>query len=183
MGKSVTPTFRIEVKDNVSPHRWIPLTWRGRASARKLLDWVHNYNRSHRLSGCNFHITEAYRKSGNLKPDEIVFVTEARIIRQATGEIEHTYILHEDGTGSASTDAPDAPLKVKDVKKLLPEVPIEINGKTFTGQVKGRKEPFASVHVYGISVEFSWEAVTRAVNSGNPLLSGIQFSTLGTVVM
>ena len=61
-------------------------------------------------------------------------------------------------------------MNIEQVKKSLPDVRVHVLGTTITAQVSGRKQPYATVSVPTqqgpLNVQFSWEAVTRAVNSG-----------------
>ena len=107
MGKSYTPTYRIEVKENVSGETWKPMAWRGKATPMLLLNWVNRYNNS-LLFGNNHHITKMYREQGVLSDKESVHVIEARVIRQSTNEVEHHYYLSDYfGGGAATSVAPE----------------------------------------------------------------------------
>ena len=59
------------------------------------------------------------------------------------------------------------------VRDELPEVLIEVQGVVSAGQVSGRFERYAHVsflyHGYGFCAEWSWEAVVRALETGEPL--------------
>ena len=171
MGKSYTPTYRIEVKDNTNGDKWLQMAWRGRASGCLLLSWVHKYNQSHKSYGVNFHITQFLRDQGKLGQDAFPVVTEARIIRQATNEVEYTYNLSEDGTGSARWGSPEVPFTVKSVKEFLPQITVDVNGEVMIAEVAGRKNDFATIYYANTQkVEASWEAVKRAANTGNPII-------------
>ena len=73
-------------------------------------------------------------------------------------------------------------MTISDVKRDLPMVKVRMNNRLYWAKVTGRLNQFASVSPYqlidnkklvttimGPIVVFSWEAVTRAVNSGKPL--------------
>lgn len=75
-------------------------------------------------------------------------------------------------------------MTVADVKRELPDVPVKIGRKVYSARLSGRLNQFATVtlsyihhsgpqeHLRGqpwMDWQFSWEAVTRAVNTGNPL--------------
>jgi hypothetical protein len=62
-------------------------------------------------------------------------------------------------------------LTVNDVKQDLPNIPVLIKGIEYTGCVRGRfnKYPVVYVHILTRSAEFTWEAVQRAYNTGEPL--------------
>lgn len=75
-------------------------------------------------------------------------------------------------------------MTVTDVKRELPDVPVKIGRKRFMARLSGRLNSFATVTVSYIvhgaprhylrgrpwfDAQFSWEAVTRAVNTGKPL--------------
>ena len=56
---------------------------------------------------------------------------------------------------------------VETVKELLPDVPIIFRGELHRAAVRGRRLPFAAVHIdsLGVSMEFAWETIARALNS------------------
>jgi len=53
---------------------------------------------------------------------------------------------------------------VDEVKEKLPNVRVNVSGKITVGRVMGRKNRYATVHTSKGSFEYSWIAVTRAVN-------------------
>lgn len=66
------------------------------------------------------------------------------------------------------------------VKAALPDVAVRIGQKEYRGQVSGRKNTFASVHVQGdklrgikfpwnMTIEYSWPAIVRSINTNTPL--------------
>lgn len=66
------------------------------------------------------------------------------------------------------------PLTVNEVKAQLPDVKVAIDGRVYTGRVTGRAMPFATVTithpVFGEHhIQYSWQAIKRAVNSDTPL--------------
>ena len=67
-------------------------------------------------------------------------------------------------------------MTINETKDFLPKVKVSINGKIFEATTSGRENGFCAVTVYkpfpGIpwqSWEYSWEAVTRAVNNKTTL--------------
>ena len=55
------------------------------------------------------------------------------------------------------------------VKEHLPNVKVKIGGKIYTGHVRGRKNPYASVCVGGECHEVSWDTVARCVTNKTPV--------------
>lgn len=62
------------------------------------------------------------------------------------------------------------------VRETLPYVSVRINGRNVIGRVSGRKNRFASVSLgYSTALQqfvdrtYSWEAVARSLNTGEPL--------------
>lgn len=67
-------------------------------------------------------------------------------------------------------------LTIADVKRDLPDVPATWRGKPYRGKLTGRRCEFPEVTVFvkcgGRDYQtcpFSWDTVTRAINSGRPL--------------
>ena len=63
-------------------------------------------------------------------------------------------------------------LTIEEVKEQLPPVDVRYQGKIMQAMVRGRLNRFASVSLWpshDVSFEYSWEAVHRAVITGNPL--------------
>jgi hypothetical protein len=56
------------------------------------------------------------------------------------------------------------------VKDLLPPVRIRLGTQAHTGQITGRRLPYAMVYVGETGYPFSWHTVTRALNTGRALL-------------
>lgn len=67
------------------------------------------------------------------------------------------------------------------VKAALPDVAVRIGTKEYRGQVSGRENTFASVHVqddklrgikftWTMTIEYSWPAIVRSINTNTPLL-------------
>lgn len=56
-------------------------------------------------------------------------------------------------------------MTIEEIKKILPNVQIEVNGKIFTGNILGRKLDYAKVYVPELFLiyEFSWESVAKSV--------------------
>ena len=79
----------------------------------------------------------------------------------------------------------DTPMTIADVKRDLPMVKIKFNGKLFWGKVTGRLNQFATVSpfilidnrsnlvktIMGPCYTYSWDAVTRSINTGKPLIT------------
>lgn len=75
------------------------------------------------------------------------------------------------------------PLSVADVKRELPMVRMDWNGKRYWARVTGRMCPYACVSpfqvidrkklvttVMGPCFQYAWETVTNAINTGRPLI-------------
>jgi hypothetical protein len=57
-----------------------------------------------------------------------------------------------------------------EARDRLPAVPVESrSGIIHQGRVRGRLNRFATVHVEGLALEYSWEAVARAATTNIPL--------------
>lgn len=86
MGRSRTPTYRLEVKTDRA--RWEPMAWRttgpgpakgyGKPSLTNLERWVDEMERSTCPGGVNAHLG-------------VTIIREARIIHQSTGEAVFGY--------------------------------------------------------------------------------------------
>lgn len=79
MGRSITPTYRIEFRATGGYHT--PSAWRaeyGRPSAASLARWVESFEASTREGGVNAHLG-------------VTTVWSARIVRQATGAVVADY--------------------------------------------------------------------------------------------
>jgi hypothetical protein len=88
MGRSYTPTFRVEYRDQKG---WHDQAWSdplGRTQLRKdptdaqAEEWRKTMNRSFDLGGTNYHVSQA---TGIL-----LHISEVRIIRQKTGKVVAT---------------------------------------------------------------------------------------------
>lgn len=60
------------------------------------------------------------------------------------------------------------------VREILPNVSIQLGKKVYRASISGRRNAFATVSVkddqgFFLQYEFSWEAITRSVNSMQPL--------------
>jgi hypothetical protein len=77
MGKSYTPTYRIEFWDckGVKAQQ----AWRGKATKKALAEWVWAYDDSLKVGGVNFHVSQMLKY--------IPFVSKAIIVRQADNTI------------------------------------------------------------------------------------------------
>jgi hypothetical protein len=67
-------------------------------------------------------------------------------------------------------------MTIKELKEKLPDVKVNVDGKTYTGILTGRINKFATVTVHHPvwgkhNFEFSWQAVTRAINNDTELVS------------
>lgn len=76
MGKSYTPTYRLELIDSAG--RSVQ-SWRGKATDKRLFAYLRNYVKSLYIGGVNAHISEMY--------GFIPYPHKARIVRQNTDEI------------------------------------------------------------------------------------------------
>ena len=58
---------------------------------------------------------------------------------------------------------------IEQIKEELPEIEINYNGIKYQGQIKGRKNDYASVYIkkYDMTFEYAWETVTRMYNKQN----------------
>ena len=79
MGKTMTPTYRLEVKDRSGNWRQ---GWRGRATDRGLESYMVKYTDSLKVGGCNHHLC-----SGGVMP----IPNSAKIVNQKTGEVVATW--------------------------------------------------------------------------------------------
>ena len=61
------------------------------------------------------------------------------------------------------------------VRDILPNVRVLVDGIERSGFVRGRRSPWACVHIEGmrpdVAVMFSWDAVASALNNDRPLLA------------
>jgi hypothetical protein len=77
MGKSVTPKYRIESRDNQGKFAvWAPKV---RATPKALAEYMDDYNRSFLPGGVNWHVSKAC--------GVVVYHSSAKLINQSTGEI------------------------------------------------------------------------------------------------
>ena len=85
MGKSYTPTYRVETKDNTSFY-WNRAAWNvkehGRATNNNAEAYRVKLNESYQIGNVNEHISKAEGK--------LVHVSAVRIIRQSTEEVVAT---------------------------------------------------------------------------------------------
>jgi hypothetical protein len=81
MGRSVTPKYRVETKENVGA--MTPAAWRGRATPARLAEWVEACNKSFLPGGVNGHVSESR--------GVVVYIHAAKIIEQATGRVVAEY--------------------------------------------------------------------------------------------
>lgn len=82
MGKSITPTYRIEMKVSrgvVTPAAW-PTKHLGRPTEDTLRQYVQVWEDSTKDGGCNSHLG-------------FTFIREAKVYRQGTGECVAVYRL------------------------------------------------------------------------------------------
>lgn len=91
MGRSITPTFRVEFHDNpfapvnLGLHRcmtWNTKIW-GRPTAANLEKWRNKMNEGFAPGGCNAHISE--------ERGYTVRVSHARIVRQSNRDVVAEY--------------------------------------------------------------------------------------------
>lgn len=81
MGRSITPKYRVEAKEQ-NGKAWAA-SWRGRATEKRLAEYVAGTNESMKPGGVNEHVSRAV--------GFIPVIREARIIEQRTGEIVAHY--------------------------------------------------------------------------------------------
>lgn len=83
MGRSVTPTFRVETTGTIgmTPACWNTKSY-GRPSEKTAREYVEKFNESLEPGKCNEHIRKAYPNAR---------MTGAKIIRQSTGEVVASY--------------------------------------------------------------------------------------------
>jgi hypothetical protein len=96
MGKSITPTFRVEMKLLGSAPvvcSW-PTKHVGRPSDTTLAQYVRDFENSTMPGGVNEHLGAE-------------FVDSAVVIRQATGEVVATYTQEWEPTGVIQEESPD----------------------------------------------------------------------------
>ena len=92
MGKSYTPKYRVETRDNTAKpwaapnarQAWLVKDY-GRATDENLAAWVRVTNRSFKSGGVNFHVSVAAGVE--------VHINWARIVEQATGEVVAEYFM------------------------------------------------------------------------------------------
>ena len=56
------------------------------------------------------------------------------------------------------------------VKTELPDIKLQAGGEVRKARISGRFNLFATVYVDGWKMEFSWDAITRALNSDSPIV-------------
>jgi hypothetical protein len=78
VGKVITPTYRVEYRDNASRSN-SSMAWQGRATQKRLEQWRKDYNKSFNHGGANYHVSQAL--------GVVVHISHAWIINQRTGEI------------------------------------------------------------------------------------------------
>jgi hypothetical protein len=79
MGRSVTPTYRVEVWDGVKKTPDV-MAWEGRASEALLGEWVYVYGKSFEHDGVNAQVSNML--------GYIPYPTRARIVHQRSGEVK-----------------------------------------------------------------------------------------------
>ena len=88
MGRSMTPTYRIETWEglNTSKTPSVIMGWNvgglngyGKPTAKNLAEWMKKYNDSYKFGGVNYHCSE--------RAGVIIHAYKARIVRQSTGEV------------------------------------------------------------------------------------------------
>ena len=81
MGRTITPVYRVEFKDNTSGHFWNQQSWDcrrdGKPTETNLEQWRIRYNASFQSDGANFHCSKSLRR--------VIHISEARLVRQAGG--------------------------------------------------------------------------------------------------
>ena len=84
MGRSVTPTYRVEIESTPDCHMTAAI-WRkeyGRPTEANIKVYVEKFNESLKPGGCNEHIGKAHPESRMLG---------ATIVRQADGKVMASY--------------------------------------------------------------------------------------------
>lgn len=76
MGKSITPKYRLEIYDNSGRHSQ---SWNGRASEKRLNDYILTYGKSLESGGVNFHLSKSL--------GFIPYPNKAEIIEQRSGQV------------------------------------------------------------------------------------------------
>lgn len=90
MGRSYTPTYRVEYNDNPFRVAWNGIeAWDckryGRPTAKNLTEWRNRRNASMQKGGVNDHIPAAL--------GYIPHISHAKIVRQSTGEVVAEYVM------------------------------------------------------------------------------------------
>lgn len=75
MGKTYTPTYRVEYYDQLGKHTAL-WTLPGKPTPDKLAAWITSYHASLKIGGCNEHLSKSY--------GFVPFAHKAFIIRQST---------------------------------------------------------------------------------------------------
>ena len=73
MGRTVTPTHRLEMSGTTG------MAWEGRATQKRLEEWIRSYAKSLEIGGVNQHVSEHF--------GYIPYPVWARIVRQSTNGI------------------------------------------------------------------------------------------------
>ena len=81
MGKTVTPTYRLEIYERA---RRSSMAWSGKPSQAALAKYIRRYIKSLQKGGVNYHIS--------LSLGHIPIPTKARIVRQKTGDVVTTWV-------------------------------------------------------------------------------------------
>lgn len=85
MGRSITPTFRVEYTDTGSgygtPEAW-PTRYLGPPTDVTLAIWADHYEKATKFGGVNQHLADG--------PEGLIILS-AKVIRQKTGEVMATY--------------------------------------------------------------------------------------------
>lgn len=80
MGKTKTPKYRLECKDNKGPYT---LSWQGKATEKRLQDWIKSYHQSLEIGGANEHISKGL--------GFVPYLNSAKIVNQQTGQVVAEY--------------------------------------------------------------------------------------------
>lgn len=81
MGRDITFTYRVEVKESTGNAVVTPMGWRkeyGKPTQDNLTKWVESYNNALKPDGVNAHVSKAL--------GHMPILSHAKIVRQSTGD-------------------------------------------------------------------------------------------------
>lgn len=82
MGKTITPTYRVEYRDQSG---WHSECWSGRATTTRLEDWRVARNSSMQPGGVNEHVAPAI--------GYVPHISHAKLVHQKSGEVVATTVM------------------------------------------------------------------------------------------